>query len=447
MGAGRSLQLRLLVLLSVSMTLVWLAVAVWTWVDARHQVDELMDSHLAQAAAILVVQPLDLGDDAVANAPNLHKYSARVAFQIFHEGRLVLRSANVGAEPLSRERRGFDTVRYGGERWRVFATRGGESDVQVYVGEQVDSRNDIVWAMLRGMLWPMAVALPVLAGLLWWAVHRALVPLRTLSRTLGQRAPDALNPVVVPDVPSEMQPLLSELNGLLVRIERMVLSERRFTADAAHELRTPIAAIRAQAQVALGAGVDSVQRDLALETTLEGCDRAAHLVDQLLALARLETGAAAPEPEVCDLRALAQQVAADLAPAALARRQDLALEAESDAACTVSAPAAWLTMLLRNLLDNALRYSPDGARVVVQVSRTAQGVVLDVHDSGPGMASADRQRLGQRFFRVLGHAQSGSGLGWSIVRRIADVTGAQVTVQSSALLGGLQVQVTWPGQQ
>ena len=446
MGTGRSLQLRLLVLLSVSLTLVWLAVAVWTWVDARHQVDELMDSHLAQAAAILVVQPLDLGDDAVANAPTLHKYSARVAFQVFHEGNLVLRSANVGAEPLSRERRGFDTVRYGGERWRVFATRGAESDVQVYVGEQVDSRNDIVWAMLRGMLWPMAMALPVLAGLLWWAVHRALVPLRTLSRTLGQRAPDALNPVVVPDVPSEMQPLVAELNGLLVRIERMVLSERRFTADAAHELRTPIAAIRAQAQVAWGAGVDSVQRDLALETTLVGCDRAAHLVDQLLALARLEAGAATPEAEVCDMRVLAQQVAADLAPAALARGQDLALEAESDAVCTVSAPAAWLTMLLRNLLDNALRYSPDGARVVVRVARTAQGVVLDVHDSGPGMASVDRQRLGERFFRVLGHTQSGSGLGWSIVRRIADVTGAQVSVQSSALLGGLQVQVTWPGR-
>jgi two-component system, OmpR family, sensor histidine kinase QseC len=444
MGAGRSLQLRLLVLLSVSLTLVWLAVAAWTWVDARHEVDELMDSHLAQAAAILVVQPLDLEDDAVADAPALHKYSARVAFQVFHEGALVMRSANVGVEPLSDERRGFDTVRHDGESWRVFATRGAEGDVQVYVGEQVDSRNDIVWAMLRGMLLPMALALPVLAALLWWAVHRALVPLRTLGHTLGQRAPDALKPVVVPDVPTEMQPLVAELNGLLARIERMVLSERRFTADAAHELRTPIAAIRAQAQVALGAGDDAAQRDLAMHTTLAGCDRAAHLVDQLLALARLEAGAAAPSNAVCDLRALAQLVAADLAPAALARGQDLELEALGDGA-SVCAPAAWLAMLLRNVVDNALRYSPDGARVLVRVSGTPEQVVLDVHDSGPGMASADLQRLGERFFRVLGHSQPGSGLGWSIVRRIVDVTGAQVAVQPSALLGGLQVQVTWPG--
>ncbi|OYQ42153.1 two-component sensor histidine kinase [Rhodoferax sp. TH121] len=450
MSGGRSLQLRLLVLLSVSLTVVWLSVAVWTWVDARHEVDELMDSHLAQAAAILVVQPLDLEDDAVADAPALHKYNARVAFQVFHEGTLVMRSANAGAEPLSRQRRGFDTVRLGNERWRVFATRGAESDVQVYVGEQIDSRNDIVWAMLRGMLLPMALALPVLAALLWWAVQRALVPLRTLSHTLRQRAPDALNPVMVPDVPTEMQPLVAELNGLLARIERMVQSERRFTADAAHELRTPIAAIRAQAQVALGAGDDAAERNHALQTTLAGCDRAAHLVDQLLALARLDAGATIPAADACDLRALAREVAADLAPAALERGQDLELEdggsdVDRDATCVVSAPAAWLLMLLRNLLDNALRYSPDGARVQVRVANTAGPVVLEVHDSGPGMAEADLQRLGERFFRVLGHTQSGSGLGWSIVRRIAEVTGAEVTVQRSALLGGLQVRVVWPG--
>jgi two-component system sensor histidine kinase QseC len=335
-------------------------------------------------------------------------------------------------------------VRHDGESWRVFAARGAESDVQVYVGEQESARNDIVLAMLRGMLLPMALALPILAALLWWAVHRALVPLRTLSHTLGQRAPNALNPVVVPDVPAEMQPLVAELNGLLARIERMVQSERRFTADAAHELRTPIAAIRAQAQVALGAGGDAAQRDLALHTTLAGCDRAAHLVDQLLALARLEAGATAPSKESCDLRTLAQQVAADLAPAALARGQDLELDAQGDAGSSVCAPAAWLTMLLRNLVDNALRYSPDGARVLVRVVCMPERVVLEVHDSGPGMASADLKRLGERFFRVLGHSQPGSGLGWSIVRRIADGTGAQVVVQPSALLGGLQVQVEWP---
>lgn len=443
MRSGRSLQLRLLVLLSVSIVLVWLAVAAWAWVDARHEVDELMDSHLAQAAAILVVQPLNLESGAAADAPPLRRYTARVVFQVFHDGALVMRSAEAGTEPLSTKRSGFDTVRYRGALWRVFATRDADSDVQVYVGEAVDARNSIVLAMLRGMLTPMALALPVLAALLWWVVRRGLLPLRVLSRTLGQRKPQALDPVVVPDVPKEMQPLVAELNGLLARIERMVEAERRFTADAAHELRTPIAAIRAQAQVALGAGANAAQRDLALHTTLAGCDRAAHLMDQLLSLARLEAGSTAGDDN-CNVSALTQQVAAELAPTALARGQDLELQA--DTPCNIAANGALVALLVRNLLDNALRYSPDGARVLVRVVTTVVGrVLLEVHDSGPGMAQADRQRLGERFFRVLGHAQPGSGLGWSIVRRIAEVSGANVVAQESALLGGLQVQVEWPG--
>jgi two-component system, OmpR family, sensor histidine kinase QseC len=440
---GRSLQLRLLVLLSVAITVVWLAVAVWAWVDARHEVDELMDSHLAQAAAILVVQPFNMEGGKVPDAPALQHYSERVAFQVFHDDVLVVHSAQADTEPLGSLRSGFETVLYHGDRWRVFAARDADSDVQVYVGEAIEARNSIVLAMLRGMLTPMVLALPLLVALMWWVVRRGLLPLRVLSRTLGLRKPQALNPVVVPDVPAEMRPLVAELNGLLARIGSMVEVERRFTADAAHELRTPIAAIRAQAQVALGAGSNTAQRDLALRTTLAGCDRAAHLVDQLLALARLESGSVATDT-ACNVSALVRQVAADLAPAALGRGQDLALEA--DMPCAIAANGALVNLLVRNLLDNALRYSPDGARVLVRVATTAQGIVaLEVHDSGPGMAPSDRQRLGERFFRVLGHTQPGSGLGWSIVRRIAEVSGARVEAQASVLLGGLWVRVEWPG--
>jgi two-component system sensor histidine kinase QseC len=221
----------------------------------------------------------------------------------------------------------------------------------------------------------------------------------------------------------------------------MVVSERRFTADAAHELRTPIAAIRAQAQVALGAGDDVAQRHHALQATLAGCDRATRLVEQLLMLARLEAN---PErlASPVNLAVVVQRVAADLAPAALGRAQVLEMDAQEG--CQVAANEVLLGVLVRNLVDNALRYSPAGARVSVSVQSGAKGVVLCVQDSGPGMPPAEMQRLGERFFRVLGTDQPGSGLGWSIVRRIADVTGAQVQIARSETLGGLSVTVVWP---
>lgn len=444
-----SLQARLLALVLGLVTAVWLVVAVMTWLDARHELDELLDGHLAQAAAQLVVQSVNADgdeDDGLADAPSLHRYAPRVAFQVFRKGALVMRSTHAGETPMATIRSGFVTVSLpDGERWRVFATAGAHSDVQVYVGELDDSRRAILRAVLRSVLLPMVFALPIMALALWWAVRRGLSPLRELGRALGQRQAQAREPVALADMPTEMEPMVQALNELFQRIGQMVASEQRFTADAAHELRTPIAAIRAQAQVALGAGGDVVQREHALRSTLAGCDRAARLVDQLLTLARLEADAlnslvASAKP--ADLSAVARRVAADLAPAALLRAQQLELEAA--ASCAVTGDDVLLGVLVRNLVDNALRYSPDGARVQVSVAAQAGQVVLRVQDSGPGMSEADMAHLGERFFRVLGSGQAGSGLGWSIIRRIAKVLQARIEVGRSAQLGGLAVTVRWP---
>lgn len=438
-----SLQARLLTQLLALVTVVWLGAATMTWFDARHELDELLDGHLAQAAALLVVQQSHTDGDEVADAPTLHKYAPKVMFQVFHEGQLVMRSANAALTPMATQTRGFATVRLnGGATWRVFATRGSESDVQVFVGEQTASRNSILWAVLRGVLLPLLFALPLLALAGWWAVRQGLAPLRQLSHLLGQRRAQALEPVVLVDMPSEMQPMVQALNALFERIEQMLASERRFTADAAHELRTPIAAIRTQAQVALGAGDDAAQRLHALQFTLAGCDRATRLVEQLLTLARLEASAAAAPAARVDLSALARRVAADLAHVALARQQTLALEA--DAPCPVTGDDALTGVLVRNLIDNALRYSPDGAHIVVRVAMDAGQATLHVEDSGPGMTEPEMARLGERFFRVLGQSQPGSGLGWSIVKRIADVFGVRLQVSRSASLGGLAVKAHWP---
>ena len=444
----RSLQGRLLALVLGIVSGVWLLASALTWRDARHELDELLDSHLAQAAALLVAQQ-ELGfedDDARVDAPLLHRYAPKVAFQVWHDGRLAMRSSNAPAAPMAAGRTGYTTLALGGMRWRVFTARGAQRDVLVHVGEQLASREDILQGVLRGLLGPMLLALPLLALLLWWAVRRGLLPLRRIGQAIARREPQDLAPLPAQTggatLPSELAPLLAALNGLFGRIAALLDAERRFTADAAHELRTPIAAIRAQAQVAQGAGDDRSGREHALASTVAACDRASHLVEQLLMLARLESAdGTAVEP--VDLAAVAREVLAELAPAALARGQALELDASSP--CTVRASATLLAVLVRNLADNALRYGPDGARVVVGVAVQAGRTSLTIEDSGAGLDDAQQRRLGERFFRVLATDAPGSGLGWSIVRRIAAVHGATITTARSASLGGLSVRVSFPG--
>jgi two-component system sensor histidine kinase QseC len=265
--------------------------------------------------------------------------------------------------------------------------------------------------------------------------------LRELHDELAARQAQSLRPLSVPaqPVPAEIVPLRQTLDALFARMASLLESERRFTADAAHELRTPIAAIRTQAQVALGA-TDDAERRHALQATLSGCDRAAHLVQQLLTLSRLEASVDAGALPV-DLAVLAQRQAAELALVALDRQQTLTLDVAGSA--RVSGDEVLLGVLLRNLLDNALRYSPPGASVAVRVQGDVQQVCLSVEDSGPGLSQAELARLGERFFRVLGSGAQGSGLGWSIVRRIASVHHAEVQATRSATLGGLCVVVVF----
>ena len=445
MKALRSLQARVLALALAALALIWLVSAAMIWIDTRHELDELLDGHLAQAAALLVVHQTQAegDDDGVAGAHSPYRHAPRVAFQVFHHGVLTLRSSNAPLEPLSLKESGFETVRGPhGPTWRTLATPGAEPDVRVVVAERIEARRAILGALARSVLLPLGLALPALALALWWSVRRGLRPLHTLRHTLEQRQPDALAPVDDTNLPPELQPLVQALNTLLQRMAALLESERRCTADAAHELRTPIAAIRMQAQVALGAGTDDSARSHALHATLAGCDRATRLVEQLLALARLEAPALGNGPARCDAAQTTRAVLAELAPAALARGQSVTLDAPDSAALGVDEIA--LRMLVRNLVDNALRYSPDGASVHVQLTPAPGQLLWQVDDSGPGLDDAQAQRLGERFFRVLGSGQSGSGLGWSIVRRIAQVQGATVQVQRSAALGGLCVQVRWP---
>jgi two-component system, OmpR family, sensor histidine kinase QseC len=287
----------------------------------------------------------------------------------------------------------------------------------------------------------LLLGVPLLALALWWSVRRGLVPINDIGRALAARNADDFSPVRRESAPAEMQPMLDALDQLLARIAALVQSERRFTADASHELRTPLSAIRAQAQVALAESDPQLRRH-ALEATLEGCDRAAHLVDQLLALSRLDAKAGS-HLEPVDLQAVARGTLSGIASTAIAKGQQLHVT-DSQADCAVAGDPALLSVLVRNLADNAVRYAPPGATIIVSVAREGAQTLLVVENSGTMPSAGEVARFGERFFRALGTDESGSGLGLSIAKRIAELHGARFDFTRSPQLGGLRVTVSFP---
>ncbi|HWW68914.1 MAG TPA: ATP-binding protein [Duganella sp.] len=440
-----SLQGQLIRSVLAVVSLIWALAAGAIWFDARHELDELLDAHLAQAASLLLIQKFgDFdGDDIVPPPARTEQYATRVMFQVYQSGALMLKSADAPTQPMvagAARAAAYTTVTLDGVSWRAYKAPDRTRALEVIVAERLASRQDILWAVLRSSLWPLAVALPLLAAATWWMVRRGTAPIRALSRAVVSRQPHALEPIVVPDITRELQPLLLSMNGLFQRIAVLVDSERRFTADAAHELRTPIAAIRMQAQVA-AAAVDATSRLHALDATINGCDRATRLVEQLLTLSRLEANGVADQ-RCLDLRELLRQVVAGLARQSTLKHQELGFDADKE--CPVRGNEMLLLVMFRNLIDNAIRYSPPAARIAVGLKCDHDHFEVTIDDSGPGMSPADLLRLGERFFRVPGNGACGSGLGWSITRRIAMPHGFELRAERSTRLGGLEVKISGP---
>jgi len=443
-----SLRAKLLVLLLAIISVAWMATAVLIYFDAHHEIDELFDAQLAQSAQVLLAQAKhDLkdareGDDGIATeiASAGHKYERKIAFQIWDEhGRLLLRSASAPVEPLATRESGFAEAVIDGKLWRVYAQRDNEGEIRVQVGERHSVRNELAASVAKRLLLPLGIALPVLGLLIWFAVGKGLSPLRRIGSEVAQRDPANLAPLEELTAPAEITPLLHALNALLGRLDLALESERRFTADAAHELRTPLAALKIQAQVARRAE-NEAQRGAALDNLILGVDRATHLIGQLLTLARLEpTGSSAALMAGCDVAAIARQTLADLAPAALDKEIELGLSSPDSA--MIMGNADMLGILLRNLVDNAIRYTPRHGRVSVSLMVEQGRVRLEVEDSGPGIPEAERQRVFDRFYRILGNEAAGSGLGLSIVRRIADVHAASLSLAAGEQGTGLRVSV------
>ncbi len=301
-----SLQRRLLLALLGSIALVWFATVVFSYFDARDELGELLDAHLAQSASLLLAQTGHEAEEIdTEHMPQLHKRARKVAIQMWESGSVLrLHSASAPATRLSAQDEGFSDALIEGKRWRVFSAWDARRQFLIQVGERYEARDEIAADLARNLLLPLLFALPLLGLLVWFNVARALRPLAALGVQVAARDPANLGTLDAGRIPAEVAPLVENLNRLFGRVAQLIESERRFTADASHELRTPLAALKIQAQVAR-ASAGGAERTHALDNVIAGCDRATHLVQQLLTLARLDPEEPGSKTEVCDLQDLA----------------------------------------------------------------------------------------------------------------------------------------------
>jgi len=438
-----SLRRRLLVWLLGGVTAGWLAALAFTYVDAHEEIDELFDAQMVQVAQTLLAlaSEYDDDDDVARLESEGHKYQKKFIFQLWDDaGRLLLRSPRAPVSPLT-DGDGFsESGGFGKDRWRYYGQWDRERNLRVVVAENHHVRDELTEHIAGRLLLPLLFGLPLLGAWIWFVTRRGLAPIGAIAAEVAGRAPDRLDPVVPAEAPRELRPLLEALNALFSRVAGALDKERRFTADAAHELRTPLAAIVAQTQVAQRAR-DAAERAHALDQIATGARRAGRLVEQLLTLARLDPAAGLPRAAV-RLDELAAEVCAD--HGAVALEKNIALELDAAEPVVVQGNADMLRVLLRNLLDNALRYTPAGGRVAVRVGAAGQGVDLCVADSGPGIAAELREQALRRFHRLAGQETGGSGLGLSIVARIAELHGSRPELGDGIGAPGLAVCLRLP---
>ena len=443
----QSLRWRLLRTVCLASLCALALTALMSYWQAQHEAEELMDGHLAQSARLLLALVRDneahLGDLATrlatvrSNEENL--YEPPLEFQIGGaDGALLLRSEHAPRVDLSAPA-GYTVIEHEGQPWRMLNLVAGSGDYRVQVGQSIVLRDRAALEVAAQSVLPMALMSPLLLLLLYYSVRRGLKPLDDLTSDVAARSPDNLMPLAGRHVPTEAQPLVVALNRLLFRLRATLDHERRFTADAAHELRTPLAVVRIQAQVAQ-LTADDADRRHALDQILAGTDRATRVVEQLLRLARLDPLAQLPTSSEIHLAELARRVLAETpVPAS---RTELRLQTRGTP-LSVSGDGELLEIALRTLLDNALRYTPDETRITVFVRCEDGELALAVADDGPGVAADELPRLVERFYRGSSASGDGSGLGLAIARRIAELHGARLEVENLAA-GGFEARLRWP---
>ena len=430
-----SIRVRLLLSLLAMLAAAALVMGYFTYRNVLAETEALFDYQLRQMALSL----RDQGEIAPGQASALADEQLDFVVQIWTvDGRGIYASRAHSTLP-ERALLGLADISVQGQTWRTFGVATPQRVIQVAQPRQIRQRL-AANAALRSVA-PLLLIAPLLAVAVWWLAALTLAPLRRVAADVRERDEHSLQPLPSAGLPDEVAPLVLALNALLQRLGATLNTQRAFVADAAHELRSPLTALKLQLRV-LQRAPDAATRNAATDALGEGISRAARLVEQLLTLARGEPGAPVAAAERLDLSELVRSAVADVVPLAHSRGTTLALHA--DTPVQMRGDAAALTALVRNLADNALRYSPPNSRIELHVQMMGAVPTLQVDDAGPGIPADERERVFDRFYRRSAGDESGTGLGLAIVRSVAERHGASVVLDASPL-GGLRVTVRFEG--
>ena len=424
--------------------------------DSNHEIAEVYDAQLAQNARMLQgVMRMPLAskqhaelyqafNQALSEAePKVdgHPYETKIAFQVWNrKGEVLVHTLSAPSFTAPPATPGFsDVVDLNNRHWRAFLLEDKQNELRIWVGERDDVRADLVDRIVRHTLWPNILGSLVLAAMVWMAIGWGLKPLADMAETLRARHSGSLEPLHLTPLPSELEPMQAALNRMLAQIQEVLGRERRFIADAAHEMRTPLAVLRVHAQNLMEAGTEEQRRE-SLAFLITGVDRASRLVNQLLTMARLEPKNQKPALHAIDLTETVRDSLVQLTPWLLSKHLELAFDVD-ERPCKVMADASTIDIALTNLITNAANFSPEHGVITVQLSQADGFYALSVLDQGPGIDEADRARVFERFYS-RGNAQ-GAGLGLTIVNTIAHRLGGRITLVNRPE-GGLQATLTIP---
>ena len=446
----QSIRRQVLVWVMGFLVLALLIMMVISYQRALHEIEEIFDAELAQTAKL--VSKLALADidskgtvftvGAGQDKSIKHKYEKYISYQVWHGNSLMLKSARAPDQALG-SKSGFQDVTIDKQQWRVFGLYPKGSSYRIFTAEEEVGRKELSWYFAVESLGVMFWAIPLFALIIALTVDRGLRPLKRLSEQVGDRDINQLRPVVGNHTPRELKPLVNALNGLLERLNAAISRERRFTADASHELRTPLSAIRLHSQLAMRADNLEESRQ-SLEKVLQAVDQSTHIVEQLLDLARLSPEFGQVDLEDVDLTDICRKVLEQLAAAAGKKHIHITADYLADGLVAVNSNPHLLHIIFRNLLDNAISYSPADSRIHCYLVRNDGEITVSIQDNGPGIPSDRLEQVKERFTRLAGQDVEGCGLGLSIVSQAAQCIGARLVLENRKDGPGLTASIILP---